>query len=476
MGAAQLGYGDGDEGPSSATAATPTPSTSPPTSGTASPSRTPSCSGELTLALLRDDGAVAYLNGVEVLRTNLPSGALDFRTLADDNSPDETQYLAGHPQRGGQSGADPARNERPRGRGASVFAVELGRRLRRGAGGRAGADADAAPAPDGHTSIRGWQLRALVRGAIAVARRHQLVVTHPRSAATEPRADRADPARRRRGRPRRRREGALLRVDRRGPAHRRLSPTRSARRSALPRRRHRPAHRSARPGRRRQGAHGHRPARRAVERRRRLRVVLPRRQLRRLQRRPSATASPIATPTSARRSSTPAIPTGSPVVDAMTLDGADGVPGLRELLTTELRPRPRLRRRLPRHDRHRGAQPLHARRERSTRASSSGPRPGFVRLRPAAARGVPGQGRSAEPRRCSSSTRATRTTSSRPRGAIDFVLFESYRLDSSSEDLWNPYSYPDNRYNVAPKLMAEADRGRRLPGAVARLRRGARRR
>jgi hypothetical protein len=44
------------------------------------------------------------------------------------------------------------------------------------------------------------------------------------------------------------------------------------------------------------------------------------------------------------------------------------------------------------------------------------------------------------------------------RGAIDFVLFESYRLDSNPADLWNPYFYPDNRYNIAPKLMAEANR------------------
>jgi hypothetical protein len=42
---------------------------------------------------------------------------------------------------------------------------------------------------------------------------------------------------------------------------------------------------------------------------------------------------------------------------------------------------------------------------------------------------------------------------------IDFVLFESFRLDSSSAHEFHPYYYPDNRYNVAPKLMAEANRG-----------------
>ncbi len=44
------------------------------------------------------------------------------------------------------------------------------------------------------------------------------------------------------------------------------------------------------------------------------------------------------------------------------------------------------------------------------------------------------------------------------RAAIDFVLYESYRLDSSDAELWNPTFYPDNQFNIAPKLMAEANR------------------
>lgn len=44
------------------------------------------------------------------------------------------------------------------------------------------------------------------------------------------------------------------------------------------------------------------------------------------------------------------------------------------------------------------------------------------------------------------------------RGAIDFLLFESFRLDSNTYQQWDPDHYPDNRYNVAPKLMAEASR------------------
>jgi len=36
----------------------------------------------LTLRLLRDDGAVVYLNGVEVFRSNMPAGPITFTTLA----------------------------------------------------------------------------------------------------------------------------------------------------------------------------------------------------------------------------------------------------------------------------------------------------------------------------------------------------------------------------------------------------------
>jgi hypothetical protein len=44
------------------------------------------------------------------------------------------------------------------------------------------------------------------------------------------------------------------------------------------------------------------------------------------------------------------------------------------------------------------------------------------------------------------------------RGNIDFVLFESYRLSSNAAQPIDPFFYPDNRYDVAPKLMAEANR------------------
>ena len=81
-GPAQLGYGDGDEatvigfGPSSSNRYVATyfrrwflvPDGS--------------TYENLSLELLRDDGAVVYLNGREVFRGNMPAGAVNFRTLA----------------------------------------------------------------------------------------------------------------------------------------------------------------------------------------------------------------------------------------------------------------------------------------------------------------------------------------------------------------------------------------------------------
>lgn len=40
---------------------------------------------DFTLSLLRDDGAVVYLNGLEVFRSNLPAGAMTYRTLASSS-------------------------------------------------------------------------------------------------------------------------------------------------------------------------------------------------------------------------------------------------------------------------------------------------------------------------------------------------------------------------------------------------------
>ncbi|MBC7962991.1 MAG: fibronectin type III domain-containing protein [Steroidobacteraceae bacterium] len=43
------------------------------------------------------------------------------------------------------------------------------------------------------------------------------------------------------------------------------------------------------------------------------------------------------------------------------------------------------------------------------------------------------------------------------RGTIDIGFFESYYLDNNADSVVSPY-FPDNKYNIAPKLMAEANR------------------
>ena len=81
-GPAQFGYGDGDEatvvgfGPSSSNKYVTTYFRH-----TFSVSN-PSAYTTLTLNVLRDDGAVVYLNGTEVFRTNMPSGPVTSKTFA----------------------------------------------------------------------------------------------------------------------------------------------------------------------------------------------------------------------------------------------------------------------------------------------------------------------------------------------------------------------------------------------------------
>jgi hypothetical protein len=94
-GAAELGYGDGDE----ATVV------SYGSNGSAKYITTyfrhaftvadPSAFGTLTLRVLRDDGAVAYLNGVEVFRSNMPGGTITSTTRASAalGGTDETTYV-----------------------------------------------------------------------------------------------------------------------------------------------------------------------------------------------------------------------------------------------------------------------------------------------------------------------------------------------------------------------------------------------
>jgi hypothetical protein len=81
-GPAQLGYGDGDE----ATTVSFGPDANNKFITTyfrrAFNVANPSLFNALTLRLMRDDGAVVYLNGVEVWRTNMPSGTIGHLTLA----------------------------------------------------------------------------------------------------------------------------------------------------------------------------------------------------------------------------------------------------------------------------------------------------------------------------------------------------------------------------------------------------------
>ncbi len=81
-GPAQLGYGDGDE----ATTVSFGPNASSKFITTyfrhTFEVSDPSLYQSLTLNLLRDDGAVVYLNGTEVFRSNMPPGSIGYSTLA----------------------------------------------------------------------------------------------------------------------------------------------------------------------------------------------------------------------------------------------------------------------------------------------------------------------------------------------------------------------------------------------------------
>lgn len=97
FGPAQLGYGDGDEatvvgfGPSSGSKYMTTYFRHAFGMSAAQIAAIDS----LTISLMRDDGAVIYLNGVEVARSNMPAGAVGFGTGASSNvaNADESRYF-----------------------------------------------------------------------------------------------------------------------------------------------------------------------------------------------------------------------------------------------------------------------------------------------------------------------------------------------------------------------------------------------
>jgi hypothetical protein len=83
-GPAQLGYGDGDE---ATVVQSGPPGNNFPTTWfrRAFQVADPSLVSALALDLVRDDGAVVYLNGVEVFRSNMPTGTITGATLAASN-------------------------------------------------------------------------------------------------------------------------------------------------------------------------------------------------------------------------------------------------------------------------------------------------------------------------------------------------------------------------------------------------------
>jgi hypothetical protein len=114
-GSAQLGYGDGDEATTVSFGSD--PNNKPVTTYFR---RTfnigdPSAYHQLTVRLLRDDGAIVYVNGAEAFRSNMPAGAVNYRTFAATGvaDADENKFFSGT--------IDPALLVR----GTNVIAVEV---------------------------------------------------------------------------------------------------------------------------------------------------------------------------------------------------------------------------------------------------------------------------------------------------------------------------------------------------------------
>ena len=94
-GKAQLGYGDGDEATVVKYGSNASNKYITTYFRRAFTVTNPAQLKQLTLRLLRDDGAVVYLNGAELYRTNMPSGTIAYTTLASTAiaGTDETTFL-----------------------------------------------------------------------------------------------------------------------------------------------------------------------------------------------------------------------------------------------------------------------------------------------------------------------------------------------------------------------------------------------
>jgi hypothetical protein len=82
-GSAELGYGDGDESTTVSFGNNPNNKYTTTYFRSTILVTNPNQFSYLDLSLIRDDGAVVYINGVEVWRSNMPNGAISFNTLAN---------------------------------------------------------------------------------------------------------------------------------------------------------------------------------------------------------------------------------------------------------------------------------------------------------------------------------------------------------------------------------------------------------
>ncbi len=93
QGPAQLGYGDGDE--ATVISYGPDPNNKYVTSYFRRQITVdPSTLGTVTLQLKRDDGAIVYLNGTEIVRSNMRTGTITYNMLGEDAGDTENQFFS----------------------------------------------------------------------------------------------------------------------------------------------------------------------------------------------------------------------------------------------------------------------------------------------------------------------------------------------------------------------------------------------
>jgi hypothetical protein len=93
-GAAELGYGDGDEATTVSYGSSSSAKHITTYFRRAFVVDDPTTITNLAVSVLRDDGAAVYLNGVEIFRDNLPEGTLTYTTLALDAIEDDNTFVS----------------------------------------------------------------------------------------------------------------------------------------------------------------------------------------------------------------------------------------------------------------------------------------------------------------------------------------------------------------------------------------------